>query len=985
MKAKTLLLIMMVFAKTIFAITSPTIPSTNITFPIVSSKLINLELTSGNGTSRIIIMKQSGAVSFTPVNGVYYGVNSSLGDGQIIVYNGTGNSCSINRYFDSALLPNATYYFAVYEYNGISTGETYYLNTALTGQQAATVSTSEPATSSNTLVFSNVEGNKMNLSWTNGSGSNRIVVAKKGSSLTGIPIDGQSYVNYQKLADGSTIIYNGSGTNCLFSTLDEGKSQLEINTNYTISVFEYNGSGIYTNYKTNSPLNGSKMTLNTAIEPSISVTSRTIIRRYQEIDGSSKDRLKIEFSWDKVPETEKYIIIAREGNAVDLTKLPIDGKSYSKDQSLGNGNFIAYTGIDNLTEFKQDPNNGYQLKPNTIYHFVILPYNGTGITANYKTNSPFIFSEITLPDHPTTKASNFNTSNLTHNSFNFNWTNGSGSSRMVIVNTNTSNSSFIPTNGISPSLNSQVSTGQFVLFNGAGTGPGGSQSLSISSINGQPISNGVTYNFIVYEYNGSTNNQHFDATYLNGFPNSNTAFSITTNLSATEPTQQINSLGAFNITSNSMNLYWNNGDGSKRILIASTTGPITSIPSDGITYTVGNQLNSNEYVIYNGASNLYTFNSFGGQTLNQNTTYYISSFEYNGTGTATNYLITNPTTIVRSTLSTIFPEPTVQVSSLNATNPTTNSMLVYWNNGNGSTRIVIASKNGSVSSSPVDQTLYNVGDQINSNEYVIYKGSGNSFTFNSFAGSTLEPGTSYFIKAFEFNGSANSTNFLLTNAPSTTKATLNLSGLTTEPTTQVTAFNAYNITSNSMTSYWNNGNGTNRLVIASEFSPITSLPVDGVGYNINFELNSNEFVVYNSSGNSFNFNSLNGLVLNPNTTYYLKVFEYNGAGITANYLITSAPSFSKSTTGVGTRKNEFEFSTMDEVLVFPNPAIDNITIQSNIEVSNIKIWNSRGEELSFKLLLDNNSVDISRLTKGIYYLNIYSENKIIKQEKISVQ
>ena len=110
-----------------------------------------------------------------------------------------------------------------------------------------------------------------------------------------------------------------------------------------------------------------------------------------------------------------------------------------------------------------------------------------------------------------------------------------------------------------------------------------------------------------------------------------------------------------------------------------------------------------------------------------------------------------------------------------------------------------------------------------------------------------------------------------------------------EPTTNSSSISFSNIGCNSIDISWTNGNGSNRIVVAST-SPISGTPSDQTNYNANAAFGSGdniaagEFVVYNSNGNNFTVTGLN-----TTTTYYFAVFEYNGvaANCTENYLTAS--------------------------------------------------------------------------------------------------
>ncbi|UXX79961.1 BspA family leucine-rich repeat surface protein [Reichenbachiella carrageenanivorans] len=100
-------------------------------------------------------------------------------------------------------------------------------------------------------------------------------------------------------------------------------------------------------------------------------------------------------------------------------------------------------------------------------------------------------------------------------------------------------------------------------------------------------------------------------------------------------------------------------------------------------------------------------------------------------------------------------EPSTQASSLSLSNITLNTMTLNWINGDGTLRLVVV-KEGSLPTSPSDGTAYTAnttfgsGDDINSESYVVYNGTGNSVTVTG-----LTPGSTYYYQVFEYNGSGN--------------------------------------------------------------------------------------------------------------------------------------------------------------------------------------------------------------------------------------
>jgi endonuclease G len=161
-------------------------------------------------------------------------------------------------------------------------------------------------------------------------------------------------------------------------------------------------------------------------------------------------------------------------------------------------------------------------------------------------------------------------------------------------------------------------------------------------------------------------------------------------------------------------------------------------------------------------------------------------------------------------------------------------------------------------------------------------------------------------------------------------------GPATEPTTQATNVGFNNVTATSMTITWTNGNGAGRIVLAREASPVDFVPVDGTAYTPNpafgsglplgpdssvsmrrkpltvgatkvqpvkakpgikmpaapapANVVSGNFVLFSGPGNSVNVTNLQ-----PSTTYYFAVFEFNGFSTGTNYLTTSPGTGNQST------------------------------------------------------------------------------------------
>lgn len=128
-----------------------------------------------------------------------------------------------------------------------------------------------------------------------------------------------------------------------------------------------------------------------------------------------------------------------------------------------------------------------------------------------------------------------------------------------------------------------------------------------------------------------------------------------------------------------------------------------------------------------------------------------------------------------------------------------------------------------------------------------------------------------------------------------------LAQTTTYPTWDLMASPAINarsisfsgVGSNTLTLHWDNGNGNQRLVLASEDKAVSAFPLDGTDYAADAvygsgaALGTGNYVVYNGTGNSA---VISGLI--SGKTYYFRVVEYNKNTVTGNnalYLLGNNP------------------------------------------------------------------------------------------------
>ncbi len=110
-----------------------------------------------------------------------------------------------------------------------------------------------------------------------------------------------------------------------------------------------------------------------------------------------------------------------------------------------------------------------------------------------------------------------------------------------------------------------------------------------------------------------------------------------------------------------------------------------------------------------------------------------------------------------------------------------------------------------------------------------------------------------------------------------------LPGGVTAPTVQAQNIGFSNVTAGSMDVAWTNGNGSKRVVLINTANSFTN-PADGTDPVANPVYGgAGQQVAYNGAGSSVSVSGLTG-----GTTYWFRVYEYNGSGIATKYLTTTA-------------------------------------------------------------------------------------------------
>lgn len=112
-----------------------------------------------------------------------------------------------------------------------------------------------PTIQTSNFSYSNLECNKVLLTWVNGNGSSRIIIAREGAVPSFTPVDGEVYIantnfgssiEYPNVGDGNFIVYNAVGAN-----ISSAVTGLKQGVTYYFTIYEHDNNGNNTQYQTN--------------------------------------------------------------------------------------------------------------------------------------------------------------------------------------------------------------------------------------------------------------------------------------------------------------------------------------------------------------------------------------------------------------------------------------------------------------------------------------------------------------------------------------------------------------------------------------------------------------------------------------------------------------------------------------------------------------------------------------------------------------
>jgi autotransporter-associated beta strand protein len=861
------------------SIAEPTTQATSIQFSNIETTSMTVSWTVGNGANRIVVARAGSAVSTDPSDNTTYSANAAFGSGDttsagnFVVYNGSGSSVAV-----SGLSAGTDYHFRVYEYNGSGGQENYFTDTATGNPASQETMFAEPTTQASSITFSGInQASLTGINFTSGNGNSRIVVAKAGSAVDELPVDGTSYsagssalTSGSHLGGGNYVVHVGSGPFDVTS--------LSHNTVYHFRVFEFNGSGVTANYKTETATGNPASQTTLATLPSSSVSDLAITAR-------GTDSLSI--SWTKGGGADNTLILVK---TVAISTSPTDANGYTANASFGSGDAIdgAYV----VYKSSGTSMTITDLSPDTQYFIQAYPFNGSSGSENYRVGSPAAVDGYTLGTEPDAQAHTVVFTSRTAGGMTIGWSGGNGAGSLVILREGDAPSGG-PTDGTAGySADSDFSGSGTALGNGKIVYIGSGASVAVTGLN--PA---TEYHAQVFEFNGSGGTANYFTDTASGNPNS--AYTL-----STEPSAH-GTLTAAGASPSSIDLEWTAATGANGYVIVRKQGsePTTAIPEDGAAaYSVGNTIGDGTvvFVSTSGAAGSTT-DSHGSMTADTVYHYAIFPYAYDGTPANATYNYKTDATPGSANASTFATEPTTQARDITIdTHLEVRMEGIDWTNGDGLGRVVVAKADGPVDSFPVDgasytaNTAFGSGTELGTGNYVIFAGTGNGPIAEI---SELDRDTIYHFQVFEYSGVLGTTANFNTD-PGATDNPISQTTIAAQPADDpATDLLASPIGSTTATLSWTPGTGDGVLVLMRAEGAVSQSPADGVRYEADAvfgdgaHLGDGVYSVYRGTGSSVEVTGLT-----PGTVYHIRVFMWNGSSAGAeNYRIGGAPTYNFTT------------------------------------------------------------------------------------------
>jgi len=596
--------------------------------------------------------------------------------------------------------------------------------TSVTISCSGTVYKSAPTEQASLIVFSNVSYSSMSLSWTNGNGASRIVIANTTNSFTDPANGTDPSANAVYGGTGEQVVYNGTGNTVNITGLDEA-------TTYWFRVYEYNNSGVYTLYNT-STHTGNPNSETTTIAPCIdqptfaSTPSGWAATNITYVSGEA-NFAQTTGSLTTIAVSNPTLLtfdLRRTTNATVKT-LYIEVSTTTQD---GTYSIIETYNHDNTTSggTKQCTVDLSAYSGNPVVYIRFRKQSST--TSPWYLKKVIVLCNPVGCEVPTIQSTTAGISMLSKNTAELSWTSGDGENNLVVIKQGSAVDGF-PTDNTSYEASAsfgegtEIGSGNYVAYAGSGN------SIALSNLTG-----GTTYHIAVFSYNCN-----------NGFEKYLTTGAAT--ISFTTLIEQAGNLRVSCSNATSASLSWDAPAGiTEGVIIAMKSGTtdvpdISGLPTDYLadaTYGLGSSFGPAgdlSYVVYKGTA---TSVDVSGLTANGN--YRIRAFAFR-----TNEWATDIESLEINNLG--IPE----VSNLQGAGQATGATL-SWGNPEAACfdEIVIVAHTASIGGVPSGTYTAHSGDYLDASNptfpgggIVVYNGTGDTQAITG-----LTNGIPYYFKVF---------------------------------------------------------------------------------------------------------------------------------------------------------------------------------------------------------------------------------------------
>lgn len=415
-------------------------------------------------------------------------------------------------------------------------------------------------------------------------------------------------------------------------------------------------------------------------------------------------------------------------------------------------------------------------------------------------------------------------------------------------------------------------------------------------------------------------------------------------LPGTTPTVQAEGLAAASKRTSEIDLYWQSGDGSRRVVFAQQGSTGTPAIADGNAYTgqsdfsAATDIGGGWRCVYN--DNGRTVNITG---LSSDTAYRFAVYEYNGTGGGEAYLTTSGTNLLNAATAGVTSAVTYDFSNLGAADgdgfkPQGNRFLVsetfsqdgtamYYSDSGATVEGMIIRPDGThLSSFDLDDMVfspYEADKTIDLTITATLEGGGTAS--RSITDFTMVHGVAYSLSCMGMDLSGfNDVTELLFDMTVENDGVWNVTFDTitiddpvvplapgTTPTVQASGLTMARIDNTNMEIYWQNGDGSRRIVFFKQDGGNLPAVSDGQTYiaqpDFSSAINIGDGWRCVAKGNE-NYAVITGLA--ADTAYRIVVFEFSGSGGGEVYLTTAGTNVLDAATAAVSTASTFDFSNL---------------------------------------------------------------------------